>query len=439
MSRAAALTAELALPLDEQVIATRRDLHRYAEPGWCEIRTTSKIVRTLEALGLEVRFGRDVIAPESRMGMPAAADLALAHRRALEQGADPEIAARTKDGFTGAVGVIRGARPGPTVALRFDIDANLGRESDADEHAPARGGFASVNAGVHHNCGHDGHTAMGLGAARALAADRAGLAGEMRLIFQPAEEGLRGARAMLDAGVVDGVDALICCHIGVQALAAGEIIAGYRNILGSIKLDAAFEGRNAHAAISPQEGRNALLAACAATLALHALPRHGDGETRVNVGTIEGGESRNAVAAHARIAAEIRGDTGAILDHLAARAEDAVRGAAAMQGVAARIEQVGASCPASSDPALAGLIAEAARSVAGVEEVRPEADFKGSDDAAILMDAVQNRGGQAVYFGLGSRLSEVHHHPRFDFAEEALPLGVAVIAAAARRAAGGAR
>ncbi|MFC4275340.1 amidohydrolase [Achromobacter aloeverae] len=426
------LTAELSLPLAQQVVATRRDLHRHAEPGWCEYRTAAKVVATLRALGWEVRHGRAVTDTASRLGVPPTAELQRHEARAASLGIDPDVLAAMRDGHTGVVGVLRGT-PGPVAALRFDMDANTcGEDRDAG-HPPMRDGYASINDGIHHNCGHDGHTAIGLALARLLAEQRDAIRGEIRLVFQPAEEGLRGAAAMVAAGVMDGVDVFFGCHIGVQALRLGEIVAGYRNILASLKLDATFQGVSAHAAISPQVGRNALLAACVATQNLHALPRHGDGETRVNVGLLSGGEARNAVAAHATLAAEIRADSSAVLDTLHERAMDVLDGAARMHGVQLSTRVAGACGAASSDEALAEQVAQAAASVAGITHIRASADFKGSDDAAAMMAAVQQRGGQAVYIGLGSPLRHVHHHPSFDFDEAVLPLGVALFEAVLRQ------
>lgn len=419
-----ALTAELGLPLSRQVIATRRDLHRFAEPGWCEFRTATKIVQTLQAFGWEVRYGREVVDAGARMGVPKAEELDRFYRKAIESGADPKILEALRGGFTGVVGTLRGDKPGPVVALRFDIDANLGPESNDEAHPPTRGGFASVNYGIHHNCGHDGHTAIGLAIARALSEAKKGLRGELRLVFQPAEEGLRGAGSMIAAGVLKGVETFIGCHVGVQALKIGEVIPGYRNILASVKLDVTFRGRNAHAAISPQVGRNALLAACVAMQNLLAIPRHGDGETRVNVGILSGGESRNSIPASATLAAELRADTTPILDHLAERAMNIVQGAAQMQGVEMSIERVGGSCGASSDRELVDLVAKASKGLKGIDNVRDVRDFKGSDDAAAMMAAVQLQGGKAVYFGLGTELRDVHHSPNFDFDERILPIGV---------------
>jgi len=421
------------MPLATQLIATRRDLHKNAEPGWCEFRTTAKIIETLRALGWEVKFGRDVVSDAARMGVPPADELDKYYRRALELGANAELLKAMKGGFTGAVATMRGALPGPSIALRFDIDANLGPEAKSEDHVPSREGFSSINFGIHHNCGHDGHTAIGLSVARVLSESKALLCGEVRMIFQPAEEGLRGANAMVAAGVLDGVDFFLGCHVGVQSLQLGEIITGYRNILASVKIDATFLGKNAHAAISPQVGRNALLAACVATQNLLAIPRHGDGETRVNVGLLSGGESRNAVPATARLSAELRADSTAILDHLAKRADWIFEGAAQMQGAEFSTSRVGGSCAASSDPELMAIVAQAAAGLSAITAIKEAADFKGSDDAAAMMAAVQQQGGKAVYFGLGTALKDVHHNPHFDFDERVLPIGVDLFVAATKR------
>ncbi|HET9423103.1 MAG TPA: amidohydrolase [Nocardioides sp.] len=400
----------------------RHDLHRHAEPGWCEVRTASLVARRLAELGYEVRTGREVLT-EERLGLPPPEELDDAYRRALEQGADREYAEQLRDGYTGVVATLAADRPGPVVALRFDIDANYGHESSDPAHTAERAGYRSVNAGAHHSCGHDAHTAIGLAVAADLAGFADRLSGEVRLIFQPAEEGLRGGPAMVAAGVADSVDYLIGCHIGVQATTTGQVIAGYRKILASHKFDVHFSGRNAHAGISPHEGRNAVQAAAVAVTNLLAISRHGDGETRVNVGTIEGGETRNAVPARATLRGEVRADDNEILDYLMERVDDVVRGAAAITGVEARTEVAGGAEGASSTLALAAVVARVAGRVEGVSEVRDTADFKGSDDMSCFMTAVQGSGGQAVYFGLGSQLGDVHHAPFFDVDDDALVIG----------------
>jgi aminobenzoyl-glutamate utilization protein A len=404
--------------------ALRRDFHRHAETGWTEFRTAAKVATTLRSLGFEVATGRSVVA-DDRAGVPSPERLAAELERAIAQGADPDVAREFEGGYTGVVGSLRGTGSGPVVALRFDMDANSGPEATEPAHRPARDGFASVNAGAVHSCGHDAHTAIGLGVAEGLAQAADRLRGEVRLIFQPAEEGLRGGRAMASAGVVDGVDVLLGCHVGVQARSNGELIAGYRNILASEKLDAEFTGRSAHAGIDPHEGRNALLAAAIATQNLLAISRHGDGETRVNVGAISGGEARNAIPAHAVVHSEVRADSTPILEYMVRRAHEVVRAAAAMCDVEVELRRVGGAGAASSDPDLAAVVEQVASGLDAVARVRSSADFKGSDDVSELMAAVQRAGGSAVYFGVGTDLADGHHTPTFDIDESALDTAVA--------------
>lgn len=416
--------------LEEALVATRRDLHRHAERGWSELRTVSVIVRTLERLGWDVAYGRAVVEPGARMGLPPAAVLAQERERALAQGADPEICAAVGEGLTGVVARLPGSGAGPKVTLRFDIDANNGDEAQGSEHRPARLGFASVNPGANHNCGHDGHVAIGLGLARLLAEARDARP-PVTLVFQPAEEGGRGAESMVAAGVLDDAEVLLGCHIGVQARRNGQIVSGYDHLLASTKLDAAFEGLPAHAALAPQEGRNALQAAVVAVQGLLSIPRHGDGETYVNVAYLEAGEARsearNIVPAHARFRAEVRGRNDAISEYMTGRALAVVAGAAAMHGVEHAFDRVGRTIAASSDPALVRLVARAAAHVAGVDEVTPTLDFRAGDDVSAMMRAVQEAGGLAAYVGVGAELAAGHHTPTFDFDEGALARGVELL------------
>jgi aminobenzoyl-glutamate utilization protein A len=414
------------------VVALRRDLHRHAEPGWAEFRTAAKVTEVLTAAGFDVALGRAVLVAD-RVGLPPAHVLEAEARRAIEQGADPKLVREFAGGYTGVVGTLRGNGDGPTVALRFEMDANAGHEATDRTHRPAREGFASVNPGVVHNCGHDAHTAIGLTVAHRLGelADR--VRGEIRLVFQPAEEGLRGGRAMAAAGVVDGVDLFLAGHVGVQARVTGEIIAGYRRILASHKFDARFTGRNAHAGISPHEGRNALLAAAVAAQNLTAITRHGEGDTRINVGVLSAGESRNAVPAHATLCAEVRADSSAILSFMTERATTVVEAAAAMYEVDVAIDSVGGAQGADSDESLAAVVREVAAELPEVDAVRETADFAASDDVSELMARVQGGGGRAVYFGVGSALADLHHTPTFDLDEAALTTGVDLFLGCLRR------
>ena len=266
-----------------ELVSLRRDLHRHAERGWLEIRTAAQVASLLRRAGCAVRMGKDVIQAEARMGLPSEEEFDGNLARAIAQGAPEADARRLKDGFTGVVGELDTGRPGPTVGLRVDIDANDGEESTSPSHRPAREGFTSVNPGAHHNCGHDGHTAIAVTVARILAALQPHLRGRCKFFFQPAEEGTRGATAMVESGIVDDVERLVCFHIGVGAQATGQIIAGAYEFQATTKLNAVYRGAPAHAGHAPEQGRNALLAAATAVLNLLAMPRHGGGDARRRV------------------------------------------------------------------------------------------------------------------------------------------------------------
>ena len=133
--------------------AQRRDFHKYAEPGWFEMRTSSIIARKLTELGYEVLVGDQVCKKDSRMGVPSEEKLEEQYERAVAQGADPEFVKYTKGGMTGVIGILR-CGEGPTVAMRFDIDALGVFEEHDPSHRPAKEGFNSVNEGFMHACGH---------------------------------------------------------------------------------------------------------------------------------------------------------------------------------------------------------------------------------------------------------------------------------------------
>jgi aminobenzoyl-glutamate utilization protein A len=264
-----------------------------------------------------------------------------------------------------------------------------------------------------------------------------GLRGRLKLIFQPAEEGARGANAMVAAGVVDDVDVLLCFHIGLHAGTTGTIIAGYDGFFASTKLDVTYNGTTAHAGLSPELGRNALLAATASVAQMLGIPRHSGGIKRINVGRFEAGEARNAIPRLARLQIETRGETEELDAFMVERVRDIVRGAAMMEGVAHTIDRVGHTTGGHSDQLLVDEVRSCAAESPLVREITPAAPFGASDDATLLMQRVQARGGQAVYFGLGADLAADHHTPEFDFDEGCLAVGVDVLTRLIQRLCGG--
>lgn len=407
------------------MVAERRDFHHYAETGWTEFRTASLVARRLVDLGLGLQVGREVVDGESRMGVPAAETLAAQWERACAQGGDAEFLEAGRGGFTGVVGILRRG-PGPTVGLRFDIDALDLEESLEESHRPAAEGFVSVNRGAAHACAHDGHAALGLGVARVLATLDDALQGTVKLVFQPAEEGVRGAKSMVVAGAVDDIDAMLAVHL-YSGWPTGQVALGRGNFMATDKFDAYFTGEAAHAGGRPHGGRNALLAAATAVLNLHAIPRHRDGPTRINVGRLVAGQGRNVIPPSAHLMIETRGATSALNDYVRESAESILAAAAAMYGCKLEIRAMGAARSAESDPALVERVNQVVAAIPGLS-VRDPGPGGGSEDYTYMMRRVQERGGLAAALGMGADLGGWGHHTaNFDFDEAALPLAAQLL------------
>ncbi|UOF91317.1 amidohydrolase [Fodinisporobacter ferrooxydans] len=422
--------------VQQQIVNWRREIHRHPEIGWTEYQTTAKVADILEELGMHVQMGAEVIAPAARMGVPEEKILDAARKHARENGVSEARLEQMGNGLTGVVGTYDTGRPGPTIAFRFDMDALQVREAEHAGHIPAVQGFRSEYEGSMHACGHDGHTAIGLGLAMVLMKLRDSLTGTFKLIFQPAEEGCRGAKAMVEASVVDGVDYFFACHLGVTARNNRQIACGVTEFLASTKIDVELEGVPAHAALAPHEGRSALLAAATIALQLHGIPRHGEGISRINVGILEAGEGRNIVPAFARLQLETRGETNEINQFMTDEAIRIIRSAAQMYQVQEHIHIVGQGISATCDQELIDLVSAVASHWDSDLKVVPTLPFRASEDATYLMEAVQKQGGKATYLLIGTELAAGHHNFSFDFQEESLQTAVALFANVMYRLAG---
>ncbi len=411
---------------DGGVVQIRRDLHRHPELAFLEYRTASKAAALLDRLGWQVKVGPEVMDASAMLNPPSEAEVEAAKAQALAEGAPALWMDRMPGGQTGVVAELsRG--DGPVVAFRFDMDALPVQETQGDSHAPNREGYRSTHPGVMHACGHDGHTAMGLALAARLAHPTSRWQGRIKLIFQPAEEGGRGAVPMVAAGVMDDVDHLFCGHLGCL-LPSGQVAPFATGFLFSSKIDASFTGQGAHAAMGPQEGRNALLAGASATLGLHGITRYAEATTFVNVGVMRAGSGRNVIAEHCQMQLEVRGSTEESLHFMRKRAREVLEGAAAMQGVSFTMSDMGGTIGFAHSEAAAATVAEVAARTEGVTQVVPGWPIGGGDDATYLIKRVQERGGNATYFMLGSDLAGIHHAADFDFDEASLRQGVDLLA-----------
>ena len=408
----------------KEAVEIRRRIHRRPEEGWTEFETLWLVTQTLESLGYEVSLGTAVVCPEAVLGRdPDLVEAALVRARA--RGVPDSFIART-EGFTGAVAELDTGRKGPVTAFRFDMDCVLVDESTSKDHAPAVQGFASEIAGAMHACGHDGHTATGLALAHWLVDNRDRLKGKIRLIFQPAEEGTRGAAAMAAAGVVDDVDWFFGAHVGSQC-GPNEIGIVEKGFLATTKIDVTFTGQASHAGAEPHKGKSALLAAAACALLLQGIPRHGEGDSRIAIGRLVAGQGRNVTPAHAYMQLEVRGQTAEVNDYMTEQVNTIVSGTAAAYGVKAQITKVGQATTLISSPEADYVLNEAAEKIPGIRitELRKGG---GSEDCSILIRRVQDKGGKAGFFFYGCKHNG-HHRSDFDIQDtQSLPLALQMFA-----------
>jgi len=418
----------------DSLVELRRELHRRPEPAWREFWTTARIVEELRSIGVdELHVGPDVLDPDARMGVPDDAELDAWFERAREAGADPDVLDRLEGGHTGAIAVLEGERPGPTLALRVDIDALPILESEESDHLPASEGFRSEHGGTMHACGHDAHITIGIGVLRALS-DR-DFPGRLKVLFQPSEEVVGGAVPMAESGHLDDVDYLLAVHVGLDH-PTGEVVAGVEDFLAVSHFRADFTGEPSHAGGHPEAGRNAVQAMAAAIQNLYAIPRHADGATRINAGDVGGGTAANIVPESAYIDGEVRGETTDLMEYMRDHVDRIVESAARMHDCEVEIETAGWAPSAENDPDAVDAVERAAGETEGVESVLRHAPLGGSEDATELMRYVQDSGGKAAYVCVGTDHPGGHHTATFDVDERTLGIGVGVLSRTLRALAG---
>ncbi len=376
-----------------ELIETRRDFHRNPEMGLEEVRTSGIVAERLRAIGFE-----DV---------------------------------RTGIGVTGVKAVLRGGRPGKTLLLRADMDALPIEEQNEVE-------YRSTVPGVMHACGHDGHTAMLLSAARLLYARRDEIPGTIIFCFQPAEEGRGGARAMIADGVLEDppVDAAIGLHlmssypVGTAVAIPGPAMSGAHGFSATI------QGRGGHGA-TPHNTVDALLIAAEVVTTLQTLvSREVDPQQPavVTVGTLHAGTTAgNIIADSATMRGTVRWFDPAVGDYLAERLPTLIRGVAETLRGSATVEYRRGGKATVNDPGVTAIVHEALAEVIGAENVLTGPPLMGSEDFSEFTSRIPSS-----FFFVGSRDDETgknfdHHHPRFDIDERSLPLGVEMMTRAALR------
>lgn len=394
----------------------RREFHKCAETGWLEFETTVKIIKYLKSFGYDVMYGKKI--HTERMGLPDK-NAMKEHRDKLKLEADFDLS-EILEGYTGAVAILDTHKDGPLVAMRFDIDANGIEETDEENHIPNKESFASLNSNMMHACGHDGHIAIGLALAQKLMEEKANLRGRFILIFQPAEEGVRGAKSIVGTGILKGADYLLSGHIGFGA-EENEVVCGSLGFLATSKMDIYFEGKPAHAGASPESGKNALLAAASCTLNLHTLTQFSKGMSRLNVGVLKAGTARNIVPHKAEMQIETRGENEEVNKLLLAKVQNVIEGSSKAFDVKYKVVHVGEA------PSYKEYDKDFVESLAknlNIEGCRITIgkSLGGSEDVTYMMNEVEKNGGKSIYFMFGTKLAAPHHSNKFDFGESVLKL-----------------
>jgi len=379
--------------IDERVpdlVAMRRDLHEHPELAFEEVRTSNIVAQRLQALGLDVR---------------------------------------TNVAKTGVVGLLRGgAGDAKTVAIRADMDALPIHEMNEID-------YRSTVDGKMHACGHDGHTSILLTVADILSKRRAELPGNVKFIFQPAEEQIGGAKPMLEEGALEDVDSIIGLHlistypVGRIGVRAGAIFASADSFEMTVK------GRGGHAA-SPEEAVDPIVIAAYIITALQTLISRETASFSpavITIGSFHAGSAFNIIPEQAILQGTMRAFSPKLRDYLRHRIEEMARGVATAMGGSCTVEWSDGCPPCVNDPAVTAVVHEAAIATVGEQAVDDSEVVMttGSDDMGIFLAAVPG-----CYFIVGANnagkgAKYPHHHPHFNVDEDALPIAVEVLTRAA--------
>jgi amidohydrolase len=377
----------------EELVATRRDLHAHPELGFREHRTAGIVAERLRALGYAVKTGV---------------------------------------GGTGVVGVLTGggdAKAGRTLLLRADMDALPIQEASETS-------YRSTAPGVMHACGHDAHVAIGLAAARRLAASRQRWRGTVKFAFQPAEEGGNGAEAMIMDGVLEApaVDAAFGLHV-MNTLAIGEVAATPGPIMGAVdKFTIRIRGSGGHAAM-PHQAADPVLAAAHVVTALQAIVSRGTDpfdHLVVSVTQLRSGDAFNVIPEEAELSGTVRSLAGRPYDEAPERLTTIARGVAAALGCTAAVEYVRQTPATVNDQAMTALLARSAAEIVGQSHVLTNARMLGGEDFSFFLQRVP---GCFAWIGSANPMKGYdapHHSPKFDIDEEAMLIGVELLERVAR-------
>lgn len=323
---------------------------------------------------------------------------------------------------TGIVATIDSGKPGPVLAIRADMDAlPIQEENEVC--------YRSQHNGIMHACGHDGHIAIALGTACYLAKHKHSFSGTVKIIFQPAEEGPGGAKPMIEAGVLRNpdVDAIVGLHLW-NNLPLGTVGVRSGALMAAVEIfDCTILGKGGHGGM-PHQTVDAIVVAAQIVNALQAIvARNIDpiDSAVVTVGTFHAGQTHNVIADTAQIGGTVRYFNPAYQGYFDKRIEQVIAGICQSHGANYQLDYYSLYPPVINDANMAELVRSVAESVVETPAgIVPECQTMGGEDMSFFLQEVPG-----CYFFLGAanqekNLAFPHHHPRFDFDETALGMGV---------------
>jgi len=339
---------------------------------------------------------------------------------------------QTFDNVTGAVGVLNGAKDGPTIGLRADIDALPIQELNNVS-------YKSKNPGVMHACGHDAHTAILLGTAKKIAASglMSRVKGNVKLFFQPAEELGSGAKALIDRGALENpyVDRVIAVHVAPE-LPVGQMgVFRGKGMASANRFELVVTGKGAHGA-KPEEGADPIVAASDFVMAIQSIvsrnisPRE---PAVVTIGKFKSGSAANIIPHTAYIEGSIRALTEDVRRLLTKRLQEIATGIAQTYQVTCDFTMFEGIPCLHNDKQVAEELYQVSETVLGRENVKIMEPVMGSEDFALFTNA---RPGAMFRLGCSNPdkgLVNGLHSPHFDLDERALEIGVEIFYAAVQR------
>jgi amidohydrolase len=378
----------------------------------------SRIRPEIQALQAQLVQWRRQLHQEPELGFQEHQTAALIAKKLTEW----QISYQDQVAGTGIVAVIEGDRPGPVFAIRADMDALPIQEENS---VPYR----SRRPGVMHACGHDGHVAIALGTACYLAQHRSDLAGTVKIIFQPAEEGPGGAQPMIEAGALThpDVDAIVGLHLW-NNLPLGTVGVRSGAMMAAVELfELTIRGKGGHGAM-PHQTVDSIVVASQVVNALQTIISRNVDPLKsgvVTVGSFHAGQANNVIAGQAELTGTVRYFDPSLQSFFPERMEQIIAGVCQTYGAQYDLQYLQLYPPVVNDEAIAQLVRSVAERVIETPAgVVPDCQTMGGEDMAFFLQAVPG-----CYFFLGSAnptldLAYPHHHPRFDFDETALSVGV---------------